>query len=151
MSENKFYCIQIEFGTPECDEALRLRHEVLRKPLNMEFDPEDIAQEYDSHHIACYENRTQHMVGTLILKPKDHNIIKMRQVAVSPAYQSKGIGTFMVEASEIIAKDMGYHRIELHARDTAVPFYKKMNYTISGSVFKEVGIDHFFMSKALVE
>jgi predicted GNAT family N-acyltransferase len=44
---------------------------------------------------------------------------------------------------------LGYHRIELHARDTAVPFYKKMNYSISGSVFKEVGIDHFFMSKEL--
>lgn len=149
MSENNFYCIQIEFGTPEFDEALALRYEVLRKPLNMEFHPDDIAQEYDSYHIACYENRTQLIVGVLILKPKDEHTVKMRQVAVSQAYQSKGIGTFMVEASEIIAKDMGYHRIELHARDTAVPFYKKMNYSISGSVFKEVGIDHFFMSKEL--
>jgi predicted GNAT family N-acyltransferase len=149
MSENNFYCIQIEFATPEFDEALALRYEVLRKPLNMEFNPDDIAQEYDSYHIACYENRTQLIVGVLILKPKDEHTVKMRQVAVSPAYQSKGIGTFMVEASEIIAKDMGYHRIELHARDTAVPFYKKMNYSISGSVFKEVGIDHFFMSKEL--
>jgi predicted GNAT family N-acyltransferase len=149
MSENKFYCIQIEFGTPEFDEALALRYEVLRKPLNMEYDADDIAQEYDSYHIACYENLTQSMVGILILKPKDDHTVKMRQVAVSPSYQSQGIGKFMVEASEIMAKDLGYHRIELHARDTAVPFYKKMNYSISGSVFKEVGIDHFFMSKEL--
>jgi predicted GNAT family N-acyltransferase len=149
MSENNFYCIQIEFATPEFDDALRLRYDVLRKPLNLDFDPDDIAQEYDSLHLACYDNRTQELVGVLILKPLHEATIKMRQVAVASHLQGKGIGKFMVAASEILAKDLQYQRIELHARNTAVPFYQKLHYSVSGDVFKEVGIDHYFMSKDL--
>jgi hypothetical protein len=33
------YTIEIDFGTPEYDEAVRLRTDVLRKPLGLEFTP----------------------------------------------------------------------------------------------------------------
>lgn len=142
-----YHCVQIAFGTPEFDEALRLRDEVLRKPLNMQFDPEDIAKEYDSYHLACYHNVTNELAAFLILKPIGDKILKMRQVAVDPSLQSKGVGTFLIKESEKFGKRYGYDRIELNARDTAVTFYKKAGYAIQGEVFKEVGIDHFFMFK----
>jgi predicted GNAT family N-acyltransferase len=142
-----YTCIQIEFGTPEFDEALKLRDIVLRQPLNMTFDPEDIALEYDSYHIACYNANTFELLACLILKPKDVSTVKMRQVAVHPDLQSKGVGSFLVAESENFAKRLGYKKIELHARDTAVNFYKKASYNIAGEVFKEVGIDHYFMWK----
>lgn len=142
------YCEIIEFGTPEFDEAVRLRYEVLRKPLHMEFDPADIAAEYDSIHIGCYSDQNI-LIGILILKPLSDNVVKMRQVAVSDKVQNKGIGTFLVTESEKIAQWEGFKRIELHARMPAVPFYEKLDYQKSGNVFKEVGIDHFFMSKDL--
>lgn len=148
MDQN-YHCVQIEFATPEFDEALKLRELVLRKPLNMVFESEDIAKEYDSFHIACYHNITNELAGFLILKPIDASTIKMRQVAIDPTLQSKGIGTFLVRESEKFSKRLGYSKIELHARDTAVNFYKKAGYKTKGKVFQEVGIDHLFMSKAL--
>lgn len=146
---DEFHCIQIEFGTPEFDEALKLRHLVLRKPLKMEFNENDIAQEYDSFHISCYHNVTNELVGCLILKPEDDHHLKMRQVAIHPSYQSRGIGSYLVAQSEKFSLYKGYSQIKLHARDTAVDFYKKAGYNVEGDCFKEVGIDHFSMKKTL--
>lgn len=148
MNQN-YHCVQIEFGTPEFDEALHLRDLVLRKPLKMEFNPEDIATEYDSFHIACYHNVTNELGAFLILKPGSDDKLKMRQVAVHPELQSQGLGSFLVNESEKFAKYKGFKVIELHARDTAVEFYKKAGYAIRGECFKEVGIDHYFMYKEL--
>lgn len=39
--------------------------------------------------------------------------------------------------------------MSLHARDTAVPFYNKLNYLQVGEPFIEVGITHFEMYKVL--
>lgn len=149
LNQSEYYCTQIEFGTPECDQALRLRDLVLRQPLGMVFDPDDIAKEFDSYHFACFEVKTHQMVATLILKPITSDVVKMRQVAVDPSLQSTGIGTMLVNESEIFAKNNGFKKIELNARDTAVPFYLKSGYKREGDVFKEVGIDHYFMYKLL--
>ncbi|HLO53567.1 MAG TPA: GNAT family N-acetyltransferase [Saprospiraceae bacterium] len=143
------YCAMIDFGTPEFDEALKLRYDVLRKPLNLEFDENDIATEFDSFHIACYDQSSNELLGILILKPVDAHTLKMRQVAVSAAAQSKGVGTFMVQASEQFATHKNYKKIELHARLAAVDFYLKNGYTAEGDIFKEVGIDHQSMFKIL--
>lgn len=143
------YCMLIDFGTPEFDEALRLRYDILRKPLNLEFDINDIATEYDSFHLACYDQNSNELLGILILKPVDNNTLKMRQVAVSALAQSKGIGTFLVQASEQFAIHKNYNKIELHARLAAVEFYLKNGYSIEGDIFQEVGIDHQAMYKLL--
>lgn len=139
----------IDFGTPEFDEALKLRYDVLRKPLNLEFDENDIAAEFDSFHIACYDQSSNELLGILILKPVDAHTLKMRQVTVSATAQSKGVGTFMVQASEQFAINKNYKKIELHARLAAVDFYFKNGYIAEGNIFKEVGIDHQSMFKIL--
>lgn len=147
---SRYFCVLIEFGTPAFAEALQLRYDVLRKPLQMVFNIEDIEKEYNEWHWACYDRDTLEIVGVLTLKPLHDNIIKMRQVAVSHLLQSQGIGKFMVLESERFALEKGFSRIELHARENAVPFYLRLDYTVSGDVFEEVGIPHFFMSKNLV-
>jgi predicted GNAT family N-acyltransferase len=143
------YCAMIDFGTPEFDEALKLRYDVLRKPLNLEFDPNDIATEYDSFHLACYDQTSSELLGVLILKPVDESTLKMRQVAVAGEAQSRGVGTFMVRASEQFATHKNYKKISLHARLAAVNFYLKNGYIAEGDIFQEVGIDHQFMYKLL--
>jgi len=54
-----------------------------------------------------------------------------------------------VHESEKFAVVKGFEKIELHARDTAVDFYKKSGYIPEGNIFKEVGIDHLSMYKIL--
>lgn len=142
------YTRLIEFATPDFDMALKLRDLVLRKPLNMEFYSEDISKEYDSYHLACFDDN-DYLVGILILKPLNENVLKMRQVAVSPKCQGQGIGTYLVRSAESLAVNEGYTQFELHARENAVRFYKRMDYETVGNKFDEVGISHYKMKKKL--
>ncbi len=138
----------IEFATPAFDEALSLRNDILRKPLNLKFEIEDIAKEWDSYHLVCYDvNET--LVGCLTLKPLEEGEIKMRQVAVIQGQQKKGVGTALVNESERFSVKVGFTKIVLHARKEAVPFYRKLGYKTQGKLFEEVGIPHYKMYKKL--
>lgn len=138
---------QIEFATPEYDEAVALRYEVLRRPLGLEFTPEQLAIEWNNIHIAAYD-QSGRLVGYLNLTPASESEVKMRQVAVAPRDQGKGIGKAMVAYSEDLARHQNYQEITLHARKTAVPFYLGLGYELFGDEFEEVTIPHFKMRKA---
>lgn len=142
------HVLQIEFATPEYDEAVRLRYEVLRRPLGLDFEPEQLAGEYADIHLLAY-TASGHLAGCLVLTPLDADTIKMRQVAVAPELQGRGVGKLLVEASEARAKSAGYRRMSMHARETAVPFYLRLGYATVGERFEEVTIPHFKMEKAL--
>ena len=142
------YVTEVEFGTPAYDELIYLRDILLRKPLNLEFTPEDLSTEYTSTHLAAYASDDE-LLGTLVMKPLTDGQIKMRQVAVFPQHQKKGIGQLMVAASEDFSKNNGYKEIVLSARVPAVPFYEKLGYKVTGDLYIEVGIDHYKMIKKL--
>jgi predicted GNAT family N-acyltransferase len=138
----------VPFATPEFDEMLALRYDILRKPLDMDFTAEQIGEESDSVHLACY-TRDWTLLGCLTLLPSGESAVKMRQVAVAESAQGKGVGRFLVAASEEWARKKGFSKMILHARETAVPFYLKLQYQIVGERFEEVGIPHFKMEKEL--
>jgi predicted GNAT family N-acyltransferase len=140
--------LEIQFGTPEFDDAVRLRYAVLRKPLGMEYTAEQIAAEYDQYHLAAYAD-SGILIGYLNLTPYQNDQVKMRQVAVDPASQGSGVGKALVAASEAFAHQRGFRKMILHARETAVPFYLKLGYEIVGERFEEVTIPHFRMEKVL--
>ena len=142
------YILQIAFGTPAFDEAVQLRYEVLRRPLGLTYTVEQLAAEYDQLHLAAYSDAAV-LVGYLNLTPQDAQIVKMRQVAVAPTWQRKGVGNALVKASEELSQQLGFARMVLHARETAVPFYNALGYNSVGAQFEEVGIPHFRMEKAL--
>ncbi len=137
----------VDFGTPEFDLCIDLRHKVLREPLSLEFSCQDISIEFNSYHLACFHE--DNMVGVLVLHPLEEGLVKMRQVAIDDRFQSKGLGSKLVVYSEVFSKRIGYLNIVLHARDTAVNFYKKLGYTVTETPFIEVGIPHFKMTKRL--
>jgi hypothetical protein len=47
------------------------------------------------------------------------------------------------------AKERGFLKIILHARDLAIPFYDRLDYKKIGNAFYEVGIEHYLMEKEL--
>ena len=139
---------EIAFLSAEQKASVGLRYEVLRKPLGLHFLEEDLQKEYLDFHIAAYVDGN--LVGILLLKPiETPQVIKMRQVAVDSSMQGRGIGKAMVRFSEEFVKAKGFTSIELHARETAVPFYLSLNYTLVGDRFEEVGIPHFKIVKVL--
>lgn len=140
--------IPIEWGSPEYDESVKIRTEVLRKPINMEFEIAQLEAEWVDIHLACYNNRAE-MMGSLILSKYDESTYKMRQVAVSERFQKHGVGKALVEASEQYIKSNGANKIILNARELAIPFYEKLDYTIIGDWFLEVGIRHKRLEKKI--
>lgn len=144
------HVIKIEFGTPEYDETVRLRYEVLRKPLGLEFTAEQLAQEYEDIHLAAYDIHFR-LMGCLVLSLTDETSMKMRQVSVAETYQRTGVGKKMALHAEALATTAGCTTIYCHARDVAVPFYENLGYTKEGKAFKEVGITHFKMKKKIIQ
>lgn len=139
---------QIEFATPEYDEAVRLRYEVLRRPLGLDFTPEQLAAEYGDVHLAGFDGMGR-LVGYLCLTPLNNGEVKMRQVAVAPEWQGKGVGKKLVATSEELAKHLNFKKMTMHAREAAVPFYLRLGYQTVGEQFEEVTIPHFKMEKKL--
>ena len=137
-----------EFGSDEYKLLVGLRDFVLRKPLNLVFTKEQLDAEENEIHIG-YWSEDDNPLGVLLLRPLENGVIKMRQVAVHPHQQGRGIGQLLVEYSENYAKNLGYSIMELNARLEAVPFYEKLNYIKKGEQFTEVNIPHFKMVKDL--
>jgi predicted GNAT family N-acyltransferase len=138
--------IPIDFGTPEYDEMVAIRYDVLRKPLGLEFTIKQLEKEWEDIHFACYSERSE-MLGCLILTKVDEHTLKMRQVAVKEKLQGAGVGKALVEASEAYAQINNFTTIELNARNNAIPFYERLGYEIVSDTFTEVGIEHRKMKK----
>jgi hypothetical protein len=149
VSQLTVHIVPIQFGTPEYDETVRLRYDVLREPLGLVFSPDDLAKEYNDWHLGAYTSQFQ-LLGCLVLTPLSEGRLKMRQVAVAPAAQRRGVGARLVAASEALALTEGFAKLVLNARDTAVPFYEQLGYQCVGAPFVEVGIPHRAMEKNLV-
>lgn len=137
-----------EFATPAYDESVRLRHDILRAPLGMVFYAEDLAKEYDQIHMGYY-NENGVMTGCMILQDYGDGNAKMRQVAVAEVEQGKGIGKKMAAFFEVYARQHGFKKVVLHAREVACSFYDKLGYKRVGEEFEEVNIPHFKMEKEL--
>lgn len=141
------FCKILTFGSDEQLKSIALRREILRLPLGLDFSQEELLQEKDQIHVACFvENR---LYGILLLVKYDSSTLKMRQVAVDNTMQGKGLGREMVVFAEQWAIANGYRLMTLHARETAVPFYLTLGYLIEGQQFKEVNIPHYKMIKSL--
>lgn len=139
----------IPFASPAYDESIALRDLVLRKPLKLQFTKEQLEIEWQQEHLVAYDTNYE-MVATLCLLPLDDKTVKMRQVAVHPDCQGQGIGGQLVAFFEQYARTKGYSKVSLHARDVAIPFYKKLHYQSVGKPFDEVGIVHYKMVKDLL-
>jgi ribosomal protein S18 acetylase RimI-like enzyme len=138
---------EIAHGSDHYRATVDLRYLVLRQPLGLAFTPEELDAEKDSRHLACY--RLDKLAGCLVLLPRGDREFQMRQLAVSPELQRKGVGKALVEYSEMFARNIGYRRIFLHARETAVPFYERLAYSKLGDRFIEVTLPHWEMAKSL--
>lgn len=133
-------------GSPEYWATVELRRQVLRRPLGLDFTPEELAAEKGEIQIAILDKGEA--LATLSLVPHEAEM-KMRQVAVAEGQQGKGLGRRLVTASEEFARGRGVHKMVLHARETAVPFYLALGYDLVGNSFEEVGIPHRKMEKFL--
>lgn len=138
---------QIDYGSKEYEQMVRLRYEVLRKPLGLEFSNEELEQEKDDLLIGSFDE--DQMLGCCLLTKISDHCVRLRQMAVHKSQQGKGIGEALISFTEKIAKDKGFRILMMHARDTAIGFYEKYGYRVRGDQFIEVNISHHVMEKPL--
>lgn len=146
--ETMISCRLIEFGSKEQIESIELRRKILRFPIGLDFNAEDLESENKQFHFAAFLD--ENLVAVLIMVKYGQGVVKMRQVAVDNHLQGNGIGKVLVKYSENWAIANQLTQIQLHARSNAVPFYKSMKYEIIGEQFLEVGLPHFKMQKTLI-
>jgi len=137
----------IDHGTKEYQQMVNLRNEILRKPLGLTFDEAELEREKDDILIGAFED--DRLLGCCLLTRMDPAIVRLRQMAVPNNMQGKGVGRALMIFAENIARDLGYKKLCMHARKTAIGFYQKLGYSISGEEFVEVTIPHYIMEKGL--
>ena len=137
----------IDHDSNEYHQMIRLRDEILRKPLGLYFDPEELNKEREDVLIGAFEE--DKLIGCCLLTRFNNTTCRLRQMAVSSNLQQKGIGATLMNFAENVAREKGYETLMMHARKSAVGFYQKCGYIISGDEFYEVTIPHYVMEKRL--
>jgi predicted GNAT family N-acyltransferase len=137
----------IDHGSKEYQQMVKMRTDILRKPLGLSFTQDELEKEKDEVLIAAFED--DKMLGCCMLIKQPDNTVRLRQMAVMNNLQGKGIGRALMHFAENIARDMGYKKISMHARKTATGFYEKLGYQVTGNEFLEVTIPHYVMEKGL--
>ncbi len=137
----------IEHGGPDYEKMVALRDKILRKPLGLQLNPDDLAREKNNILVLAHENGLA--TGCCMLVTESEKIIRLKQMAVDNTVQKNGVGSMLVSFCENWARNHNYGQILLHAREVAMGFYEKLGYTAFGERFEEVNIPHFAMRKDL--
>jgi predicted GNAT family N-acyltransferase len=138
---------RIKFNSNDYKKSIVLRDKILRKPLGLTYSKDFLQAEKEQIHLGLFEE--ENIIAILLLQKVDNQSIKMRQVAVEEDRQREGLGRQLVHYSEKIAREEGFQKIELNAREISVPFYLSLDYEICSEKFFEVGIPHYKMEKIL--
>jgi predicted GNAT family N-acyltransferase len=142
----------MEIRTPqtqrEWEDYFDLRYRILREPLNQPRGSERNDGDATGIHFALYDKGVLKAIARL--DQQDAEVFQVRFVAVEKAEQGAGYGRKIMEATEEKTKELSGQKIILHARDYAVDFYLKLNYTLIEPSYKLFDVlQHFLMEKNL--
>ena len=143
---------KIRLISPE--EVITVRHPVLREGKPIEaciFNGDDSPTTF---HVGIFINEL--LAGVVSFMENKHpffseeNQYQLRGMAVLKEFQFKGLGYEIIKYGEALLIKKGVKMVWCNAREIAVDFYRKNNYTIVGDPFliPEIGV-HYVMQKNL--
>lgn len=138
----------IIYGSEDYIAALKLRDIVPRQLLDLSINEEPLEEEKQWIHIGAFMG--ERLVGIIVLVELGEDIVQMRQVAVDEALRCQGIGSKLVSYAESYAMEIGYKKIVVSTKLTAIRFYVNNNYTKFVGQFFKMGIPHYKMEKELI-
>jgi len=136
---------EVPYGSELYAQSLRLREEILRKPLGLILSPEELADDVSRRHFCAVMNGS--VVGSVSFKLLGPHTLQLKQMAVADGQQGEGIGSQLLSFAEAWARRHSYGMIILNARLSAEEFYKRRGYAAEGEPFDENTIPHIRMSK----
>ena len=147
MQRFQVIVVVVGFESDFYRQCLKLRHRVLREPLGLSLSDADTASEEQQYHYALVAG--QRVLACVTLKPESEQLISLRQMAVEPEHQGKGLGQRLVRVAENHSRAAGYKVLQMDARCEAEGFYRTLGYETDGEVYTKVGLDHITMKKRL--
>lgn len=131
----------------EFEEYFTFRWKYLRKPLGLELGSEQDVLEDSAFHLAAFFNKKIIAVGRIQIE--QNNTARIRYMAVDSKFRKQGIGSHLLNELEKHAIDNNAKSCWLYARETALSFYSKNFYDISGAAASTLEIPHLRMQKIL--
>lgn len=135
----------VAFRSPEYQQTLVLRERVLRVPLGLKLSERDTVDEDRQLHFAILHEGS--LLACVVAKPLGSGTVKLRQMAVCPQHQGKGLGWQLLKFAEDSLRQSGFKGFEMSARQSAIGFYEKLGYRTMGDSYLEQGILHIKMQK----
>lgn len=142
----------ITMADPLYEQEVALRTMVLLTPIGFTIDDyHQLApgrEEQCEHFVAVIDHPTgEKVVGTATLYiDQKTQIGKVQQVCVDKQLQGEGIGRKLMISIEARGfGELGLSNLYCHAQLSAMPFYKKLGWSVEGDEFEEAGIKHFHM------
>ncbi len=136
------------------EDLLNLRSKILRNNLDPNLCRFPGDTEINSFHIGAF-NRNTLVGGVSVMKneckkKKLPNCFQLRGLFVDKEFQKNGIGKTIVNFVENRLRDSGVNYLWMNARESAVLFYLKLNYSNSkiSYIINEIGL-HYLMYKKL--
>lgn len=136
------------------DDLLNLRSKILRNNLDPNLCRFPGDKEINSFHIGAFNGNT--LIGGVSVmkneckKKELPNCFQLRGLFVDKEFQHNGIGKTIVNFVENRLRNSGVNYLWMNARESAVLFYLKLNYSNSkiSYVINEIGL-HYLMYKKL--
>lgn len=136
------------------DDLLNLRSKILRNNLDPNLCRFPGDKEINSFHVGAFNGNT--LIGGVSVmkneckKKELPNCFQLRGLFVDKEFQHNGVGKTIVNFVENQLKDIGVDYLWMNARESAVLFYLKLNYSNSkiSYVINEIGL-HYLMYKKL--
>lgn len=138
---------EVKLVTTEDDRnrAFSLRKEVFVKeqgvPLSLELD------EHDETAIHFIVNNGDQTIAAARLREIEPKVGKVERVCVLSDYRGKRLGVLIMDTVEKHANALDFKNLKLNAQSYAVPFYEKLNYSVTSPEFMDAGIPHRAMEK----
>lgn len=131
----------------EKEQAYDIRRKVFvdeqQVPIHIEMDEHDST----ATHFVGYN--LQQPVAAGRIREIESGVGKVERVSVLQEFRGQHIGVLMMEAMESYARSAGMSTLKLNSQSYAIPFYEKLNYTVTSPEFLDAGIPHRTMEKNL--
>lgn len=137
----------ILYASEDYEKSIDIRNAVFRKPWGLDIRDEDLTGDKTMNMYGAYLEGS--MLATIFLTQDDEKTARIKSVAVLEEYQKIGLGKYLMEYVEDIARKKGYQQANLMGRVSVKGFYEKLGYKTVGQAFDYHGIAHIEMEKNL--
>lgn len=135
----------IKYGTEYYEESVDLRNEVFRKPWGLDIRNEDLSSDATYEMFGAYKDNK--LIATIFLTEDNKETARIKSVAIFDEYRGKGLGRYLMDYVEDIARKRGYEKVALMGRVSVEVFYHKLGYETIGEAYDYHTIPHVDMIK----